>query len=105
MACREAEELWGQKKGDVTSIAHTAFFPPRRQHLTSLDKSRTSGQRSASMDESCPHAWSLELGFSGTAACPSSPDPGLVNHGILHIRDWGLEWSWAEEEAFFFRWS
>lgn len=101
MACREAEDFGGQEKGDVTRIVHTALLPPRRQHLMSLDKSRTSGQRSGSMDAGCPHAWSLELGSSGTAACPSSLDPGSVNHSILHIRDRGLGWSWAEEEAFF----
>lgn len=105
MACCEAEELWAQEKGDVTHIVHTALLAPRRQHLIPLNKSRTSGQRSGSMDESCPHAWSLELGSSGTAACPSSSDPGSVNHGILHIRNQGLGWSSAGEEAFFFRWS
>lgn len=105
MPCCEAEGLCAQEKGDVPRIVHTALLAPRRQHLIPLNKSRTSGQTSGSMDESCSHAWSLELGSSGTAACPSSPDPGSVNHDILHIRDRGLGWSSAGEEAFFFWWS
>lgn len=38
--------------------------------------------------------------LKGAAACPTSPDPGSVNHATLHTRNQGLGWSWAEEEEF-----